>query len=109
MYVVGHSFIPISGKDNNPPKTVVVTKYEEYMKIAVDKTKEITEVFLPDETKMSVTYKSADGYEPVDPKCSVIHGLWTTSLARVKLYKALHTLGTSVLYFDTGNIPFLYF
>jgi hypothetical protein len=73
-----------------------------------EKLKDQYPVFLNGGSLVEVRYRTKEEHVQVNPKTNVAIGIWTTMLARLKLYEALEKLDQQVLYYDTDSVIFEY-
>lgn len=89
---------------DNQPQCVVVNNRQYQFDLFSDPALEVSSVFPMNEETEYVTYRRTENDLSITfPVTSVAVAAYTTSLARVELYKRLDFLGERVLYFDTDS------
>ena len=98
---------------NNHNQDVCISDPTEYYKLLTDDTIEVINCNIQTLIKdgesglIHVVYKQKIDFIKVSPSTNIYHGVFTTSQARLKLFKLLNGLGESVKYFDTDSVIFL--
>ncbi len=67
---------------------------------------EILNVFMHNNTARSIQYKKKEDYIGLSKSTNIVIAAYTTSYARLRLYKGLECLQEKVLYMDTDSIIF---
>ena len=67
---------------NASGKVVECTTYKQYLKWATDRTKTVTNMWMTDERMLYLELEDNLQFEKIDPKTSVVHGTFTTAMAR---------------------------
>lgn len=90
------------------PTSKYLTEPEDFFKLLRDPTISVKSVFIINSDMLFVRYKQAEtAPPPSNPKTSLLHAVFTTALARVKLYKTLMQLSPrQVVYVDTDSVVY---
>jgi hypothetical protein len=81
-----------------------VTKRKEFFEYLTDPGITVLDITFPTSIMAVLTVRDKDGFTPPNPHVNVILAAFTTSHARLHLYKALAKLGGRVLYCDTDSV-----
>ena len=71
-----------------------------------DQSKDVIDFHIMNENVMEIEFRNAPNFEPLSKKTNVVVASFCTAWARLKLWFAMHNLGTRVLYHDTDSIIF---
>ena len=96
-----------TGQQGNQPKTKVVYSAAEFNAIVFNDEYELGIIDrLPyHDYAWQITFKLKSDYMKEEPRNTNVYvAAFTTTLARIKLWKELHKLGKRVLYYDTDSI-----
>ena len=89
----------------NKTKTDYMTSSKDMAKVLNDPTVKVKDFFLANSEVAVVEHCRIDGFESdTESFTNVLIATFTTSLARLKLYKILKEAGERTLYFDTDSI-----
>ena len=90
----------------NMPKTEITDDKKKFNNIIFNSKYTDQDIFFIDENRVEIKYKVLDEFVPLHPSTNIGIASFTTSHARLRLYKALEFLGTQVLYFDTDSVVY---
>lgn len=105
-----NSFWGKFGQRSNLPTSTFFfnTDLDEFYQLLTDETKEVMDFNIVTENVAQVHYRASDpAWIEEDPKSNVFLATFTTSWARLKLYKVLDQLGEDVLYHDTDSVIYI--
>ena len=102
--VMLNSFWGKFGEGDNKPTTSTLQKVADWEKIVNDETIHVKNVNVYSEDVLEVSTVKKDGACAPNMKGNIFIALFTTALARLKLYEALDQLGGRVLYYDTDSV-----
>jgi len=91
------------------PHTVYVTEPSKFYTLLNDKTKEVKSINMVSDEMIEVKYAIKDEFLCENPTTNVVIAGFTTSLARIELYRHLDKIGKNVLYTDTDSIAYLWY
>lgn len=89
-------------------KTEITDNRATFNKLIFDKKFCDQDINFIDEKRIEIRYKLKDEYIPLHPATNIGIASFTTSHARLRLYKALEKLDKQVLYFDTDSVVYKY-
>ncbi|CAL1282300.1 unnamed protein product, partial [Larinioides sclopetarius] len=92
------------GMKENKTQTTFVSSLPEFNAILTDTTKEVSDIFFPNDSMAVLKWKMKEEFSPQSDQTNVYLAAFTTSHARLKLYCELEKLGAAVLYYDTDSI-----
>ena len=99
-----NSFWGKFGEADNKPTTSTLQKVEDWEKLINDDTVIVKSVNVYSEEVLEVTTVKKEGACDPNVKGNIFIALFTTAIARLKLYEALDELKERVLYYDTDSV-----
>ena len=102
--VMLNSFWGKFGEADNKPTTSTLQKVEDWEKLINDDTVIVKSVNVYSEEVLEVTTVKKEGACAPNVKGNIFIALFTTAIARLKLYEALDELKERVLYYDTDSV-----
>ncbi|KAE9522228.1 hypothetical protein AGLY_017373 [Aphis glycines] len=96
------------GQRQKMKKTEFVTDPQHFYKILLDDRLENINIKLLNDNMVQMCYNYKDYYIENCHNTNILIALFTTSSARLRLYKMLDKLGRAVVYFDTDSIFYIY-
>ena len=102
--VMLNSFWGKFGEADNKPSTTTLQKETDWEKIVNDDTILVKNVNVYSEDVLEVSTVKKDGACAPNVKGNIFIALFTTALARLKLYEALDEIKERVLYYDTDSV-----
>ena len=102
--VMLNSFWGKFGEADNKPTTSTLQKVEGWEKLINDDTVIVKNVNVYSEDVMEVTTVKKEGAWAPNTRGNIFIALFTTAIARLKLYEALDVLQQRVLYYDTDSV-----
>ena len=92
------------GEAENKPSTRTIQRVEDWEKLIQDETVIVKNVNVYNEDVLEVTTVKKEGACTPTTKGNIFIALFTTAIARLKLYEALDQLKERVLYYDTDSV-----
>ena len=102
--VMLNSFWGKFGEADNKPTTSTIQKVEDWEKLINNDSIIVKSVNVYSEDVLEVTTVKKEGACAPNAKGNIFIALFTTGLARLKLYEALDVLQQRVLYYDTDSV-----
>ena len=102
--VMLNSFWGKFGEADNKPTTSTIQKVADWEKLINDDTVMVKSVNVYSEEVMEVTTVKKEGAWAPNTRGNIFIALFTTAMARLKLYEALDVLQQRVLYYDTDSV-----
>ena len=102
--VMLNSFWGKFGEADNKPTTSTIQKVADWEKLINDDTVMVKSVNVYSEEVMEVTTVKKEGAWAPNTRGNIFIALFTTAIARLKLYEALDVLQQRVLYYDTDSV-----
>ncbi|XP_078684907.1 uncharacterized protein LOC144918222 [Branchiostoma floridae x Branchiostoma belcheri] len=99
-----NSFWGKFGQRNNFPKTEFITSPAKFFELLGSTDYEVHNVNVVNDAVIEVDYVYKEELIPEASNTNVYVAIFTTAMARMKLYKSLDQLGEAVLYYDTDSI-----
>ncbi|XP_066279615.1 uncharacterized protein [Branchiostoma lanceolatum] len=99
-----NSFWGKLGQRSNFVKTEFITSPAKYFELLGSTDFIVHNVNVVNQDVIEVSYNYNDQLIPEPSNTNVYLALFTTAMARIKLYKALSQLGDAVLYYDTDSV-----
>ena len=96
------------GQRVNMPKTEIICDNKKYWDIMFNDKYSNQTFYEIDEERIEMNYKLQDEYIKNDFNTNIAVASFTTSSARLRLYKGLEYLNRQVLYHDTDSIVYVY-
>ncbi|CAI6359886.1 unnamed protein product [Macrosiphum euphorbiae] len=95
------------GQRQNMKKTKFITDSKSFYKILLDERLENINITILNDNMLQMAYNFKDQYVENNHNTNILMALFTTSSARLRLYKILDKLGRAVIYFDTDSIFYI--
>ena len=92
------------GEAQNKPSTRTIQRLEDWEKLMNDESIIVKNVNVYNEDVLEVTTIQKEGAYAPTTKGNIFIALFTTAIARLKLYDALDKLQDRVLYYDTDSV-----
>ena len=102
--VMLNSFWGKFGEGDNKPTTSTLQKVEDWEKLINDDSIIVKSVNVYSEDVLEVTTVKKEGAWAPNTRGNIFIALFTTAIARLKLYEALDVLQQRVLYYDTDSV-----
>ena len=96
------------GQRTNLGKTEIIDKKSQFYEIILNEQYENINWIELGNNKMEISYQIKDKYVENDFNTNIAVACFTTSSARMRLYKALEYLDRQILYFDTDSCVYKY-
>ena len=93
-------------RDNLPRQTTVSTQ-EDFCNYISNPMYKVSNFHVLAEDILQLEYTNHDQFVPANSSANIFIAVFTTSLARIELYKLLDSLGERVMYYDTDSVIFV--
>ena len=103
-----NSFWGKFGEGENKPSCQTIQRLSDWYNITKDETIVVKDVRIYNEENIEVTTIKKDGACQPKLNMNIFVAIFTTALARLKLYESLEKLGQQVLYYDTDSVIYSY-